>query len=234
MIQLRLYRHPPVRFSPRNSENSQNSQNSLVSPDFPASPNSGICYGRTDPDLDPAAFAEWKDSTVKFLSKDTLFSGSTVWSSPSIRCAKAAQFLSETMSLPVPRIHPGLSEIDFGDWENRTWDELYEDTGSGFREWSDRWWELSIPGGESFSGFQRRVLNSFQEILLSAAASEFQSVEIVSHAGPIRVLISHIENRATEDLFKIKILPGSIHTLNLDPMVPLTSADTISHTLIYP
>ena len=52
------------------------------------------------------------------------------------------------------------------------------------------------PGGESQSSFTERVLESFQSIL----DHRHQAVAIVSHGGPIKVLLRHLNKPIPEKL----------------------------------
>ncbi|MBR6444540.1 MAG: histidine phosphatase family protein [Firmicutes bacterium] len=57
-----------------------------------------------------------------------------------------------------------LREMEFGKYENRTFEELNKDPE--YVAWmSDETGEVPIPGGESINGFKRRVISGFEVVL---------------------------------------------------------------------
>lgn len=56
-----------------------------------------------------------------------------------------------------------LQEMDFGDFENRSAEEMAED--AAYREWVEGKCEGPCPGGESKADFSRRVQKSFADVI---------------------------------------------------------------------
>lgn len=129
----------------------------------------GICYGRLDVDCDdPQATAD--------RLKLQLPAGIPIVSSPLQRALRLAQALS-----PAVRIDHRLSEIDFGTWEGRYWDDIPR---SQIDAWAEDILDFAPPGGESVAMLQTRVLDF-------AAALGGASAAIVTHAGVMRALAGH-------------------------------------------
>lgn len=129
----------------------------------------GICYGRLDIDCDdPRSVA---DELRVRLPGDV-----PVYSSPLRRARKLASALT-----PAVRIDDRLSEIDFGAWEGRRWDDLAR---SEIDAWAADILLFAPPGGESVAALQARVLDF-------ATTLDHPSVAIVTHAGVMRVLVGH-------------------------------------------
>jgi alpha-ribazole phosphatase len=130
----------------------------------------GVCYGRLDVDC--------RDSgEIAADLRSRLPAGISVYSSPLRRALRLARELSP----PAPvRVDPRLSEIDFGAWEGRRWDDIA-------REEIDAWAAdvvgFTPPGGESVAALRARALD-FAASLQSDAA-------IVTHAGVMRALAGH-------------------------------------------
>ena len=59
---------------------------------------------------------------------------------------------------------PLLKEMNFGEFEMKTYDEIKDDVR--YQKWiSDKTFQTSIPGGESKSEFYSRIQNGFEELL---------------------------------------------------------------------
>lgn len=129
----------------------------------------GICYGRLDVDCDDPR-------TVADELRSRLPDGVPLFSSPLQRALKLARELS-----PAVRVDRRLSEIDFGAWEGRRWDDIAR---GEIDAWAADVLSFAPPGGESVAALQARVLDF-------AASLDHESVAIVTHAGVMRVLLGH-------------------------------------------
>ena len=76
----------------------------------------------------------------------------------------------------------GLREMNFGDFEMRTVEDLKQD--AAFVEWMRNSVSACCPGGESFVGVQRRALEAIAPILTSE-----EDVVCVIHGGVIACLM---------------------------------------------
>lgn len=129
----------------------------------------GICYGRLDVDCHGAA-------AVASALKPLLPRGTPVFSSPLRRARQLAEALS-----PNVMVDERLSEIDFGEWEGRRWDDIDR---KQLDAWAGDVLGFTPPGGESVAALQRRALDF-------AASLEQSDVAIVTHAGVMRALVGH-------------------------------------------
>ncbi|MEW6182785.1 MAG: alpha-ribazole phosphatase [Bacillota bacterium] len=81
-----------------------------------------------------------------------------------------------------------LREIDFGEWEGLTRDEIK----ARFPEVSKQWWtrpySTRLPGGETLSEVAARAVGALKQI---AASHKDEQVVVVSHGGVIRASIGH-------------------------------------------
>ena len=127
----------------------------------------GICYGRLDLDLAKGFEQE------AVLAAAVLPSGfQHVYSSPLQRCRKLADYLGFNY-----RLDDRLRELDFGDWEGRSWAEISE---SSFKDWTDNVEAFIFPGGESFAEFQARVEQFLSQLPGGRTL-------LITHAGVIKV-----------------------------------------------
>jgi len=84
----------------------------------------------------------------------------------------------------VPYIeNANFRECSFGDWEEKTYNELKEE--ALYRNWLDKPRKIAPPNGESMEEMEGRVLQAFLEVI-----EEMEQPVIVTHGGPIRFLLT--------------------------------------------
>jgi broad specificity phosphatase PhoE len=110
----------------------------------PAEGAEGRCVGRTDAALSTAGAAPlhilrdgWREAPGRVIA------------SPLARARESAALLAERWSLPV-EVEPRLAEMDFGEWDGRTWADIESADGGRLAEWMAAWVSVPAPGGESF------------------------------------------------------------------------------------
>ena len=74
-----------------------------------------------------------------------------------------------------------LREMDFGDFEGRTYDEMKDDAAYG--AWLDSGGETACPNGESRAAFCERVCHAFEACVDEASARGEALLVIVAHGG---------------------------------------------------
>lgn len=74
-----------------------------------------------------------------------------------------------------------LREMDFGDFEGRTYDEMKDDAAYG--AWLDSGCETACPNGESRAAFCERVCHAFEACVDEASAQGEALLVIVAHGG---------------------------------------------------
>jgi len=63
-----------------------------------------------------------------------------------------------------------------------------------------------VPNGESYTILQKRILEFYNSLNHTAN----KKIVIVSHAGPIRALLAHIQKIDLKDSFTIKVAYGQV------------------------
>ena len=89
-------------------------------------------------------------------------------------------------------VRPALSEMNFGDFQGRTPNEMEDD--AAYRAWVDQWCIPPCPNGESREGYTARVAQAVREIVLAQAAAGDGQVVIVAHGGTIMATLSTFAN----------------------------------------
>jgi len=105
--------------------------------------------------------------------------------SPLRRAVRTAEEVAAATGVPV-LADDGFRETDFGAWEGLTFAEVRERWPSEVTRWlADP--DVAPPGGESFAAVSERVTAALHRVL---AGREGQTVLIVSHVTPIKMLVA--------------------------------------------
>ena len=139
-------------------------------PEVPA----GHCYGRSD----VAAIEADVERVLATLTSQGLPGAMPIYASPLARSAILAQRLS-----PAPAFDARLAEMDFGDWEMRSWDEIPR---AEIDAWSADLLYYRPGGGENVMDVATRVAGFRADI---ARANHAQAL-VICHAGTMRLLHS--------------------------------------------
>jgi broad specificity phosphatase PhoE len=109
-----------------------------------------------------------------------------IYSSDTIRTLETAEIIAARLGLEVNR-DPRLREVNFGEWEGLTRDEINERYAGGFSRW-DACKLIAPTGGESDLAMAERVLEALAEI---ADRNSNDRVLVVTSGGPIRAVQAH-------------------------------------------
>ena len=138
----------------------------------------GRCYGRLDVGLSPTGLAS-ADRLAENLQEVELDS---VYASPRLRAVQTAAALGITLD-----IDDRLCELDFGELEGRTYDEIEREQPELFRRWMETPTLVRFPGGESYAELRGRVAAAVGDVI---AANNDRTVAVVSHGGVIRAALA--------------------------------------------
>lgn len=131
-------------------------------------------------------------------------------SSPRARCLAFAADCARRHRLPLT-VDARWAEMQFGAWEGRTAAELMRSDPralAGF--WRDPL-RHPPPGAEPLQQVRSRVLTAFTELHESAGP-----VLVVTHGGPIRIVLCHVHSRPLERLLDWSVAHGSAHRFVFD------------------
>jgi len=116
-----------------------------------------------------------------------VFPLAVVYSSPLQRAYRTAIPIAQEQALEVQQ-RDALRECDFGTWEGLSRAEVLarspEDT-QHVQKW-ERDTEVAPPAGESFAAMQKRVCAVVEQL---STEHPDQTIALVSHVGPIKVLL---------------------------------------------
>ena len=103
-----------------------------------------------------------------------------VYASPMIRCTQTAGILFPGKKL---NIIDELAECDFGEFENKNYQEL--DGNEHYQSWIDSGGLLPFPGGESREACKSRNLRGFDKAVNGCIRSHVAEAALVIHGGTI-------------------------------------------------
>ena len=121
-----------------------------------------------------------------------------VYTSDLYRTCATSSAIYKAKGLPVIR-RQDLREIGVGQWEHRTWGDIYRTTPEQIDYFSHKPSAWSVPGGEPAAAVLDRMRRGVTEI---AAANEGRTVAIFSHGYAIRLLLGWLQGCDLDDLDK--------------------------------
>lgn len=161
----------------------------------------GTFYGHTDVELG-GNLEEDFNRINRRLPKD----GFVIYSSPSRRCMTLAEKFPETQIVADKR----LMELNFGDWEMKTMEELQS---REFDHWFQNFVDVACPNGESFRELYNRSVAAFDDICKKKQPKNV----IIAHGGVVRALLSHILEFPLKNAFSLYIAFGSVTKIRIKP-----------------
>lgn len=108
-----------------------------------------------------------------------------VYASDLQRAWETAVTIAAPHGLPV-RAETRLREMDFGDWEGLTYEEVQERYPQALAAWEADPLNVAPPGGETLVQVVARVQSLLDDIV---RVHPDQTVLLVGHGGPLRVLL---------------------------------------------
>jgi len=121
--------------------------------------------------------------------------------SPLSSCREFAEVIAQEEEIDL-EINKQFKEIDFGEWEDKTPNEIMKEDGDLLKAWWQSPTQITPPNGEDFYDFSARVLKAYKELL-----QEYQGKRIllVTHSGVIRILLMKILGMQDENLFRLNV-----------------------------
>ena len=174
-----------------------------------------ICYGWTDLDLDPlfktehlpAVLSKFENSRKQnLITEGKKLEFQKIYSSPLQRCRILATEVAIAVGYQKEIIESDLlKEINFGDWEMKSWDEIYSYPQG--KRWFDNYMNERTPNGESFMDLEERLRRFLAEI---GDESKNNDVLVVTHAGAIRAIMLILGRIKRTEIFETKLAYGEL------------------------
>jgi broad specificity phosphatase PhoE len=95
-----------------------------------------------------------------------------------------------------------LRELDFGELEGRTYDEIARERPELYRRWMEQPTRVRFPGGECFDDLRARACAALGEI---RAAHSGAVIAVVTHGGVVRAALADALGLPTERIFALDV-----------------------------
>ena len=123
-----------------------------------------------------------------------------VYTSPLSRSVKTAQAIAKHFNLPV-QIHPGLADIDYGEWQGLT----PEEASQRWPEQIDAWYQhpkhAQIPGGETLADIRQRAMKTVTDL---AEKHTGETIVLVGHTVINRVILLGVLGLGNERFWHLR------------------------------
>jgi broad specificity phosphatase PhoE len=133
---------------------------------------------------------------------------SEVLSSPLQRAIQTAEIIGQAVGIEVAR-DPRLIDFQLGKWTGMTYDDVAKN--EEYQRFIQQPDAERIPGGESLDDIRRRAVSAVEQALADNATGD--AIALVTHAGIIRVLITHYMGSPPANYHRVRVSPGSISIL---------------------
>ena len=133
-----------------------------------------------------------------------------VVASPVRRTLETAEIVAAMLEQNVEVEH-GFAEMEFGDWDGKTFLEVAEEHPEDLDAWLG---SLDVPPGgrgESFRVVEKRVLDGLQRLLDEHGG---KTVVVVTHVTPIKTLVAHTVEAPLSAVFRMELSPASVTVLS--------------------
>jgi broad specificity phosphatase PhoE len=182
----------------------------------------GRCYGTLDVGLSPAGRSQ-AAALARMLASELV---AAVVSSPRVRAVETATAIAEPHALDVGVV-ADLRELDFGELEGRTYDEIAASEPELYAAWMTTPTEVRFPAGESYADLRARSLAAVAAL---RSAHDRETVVAVTHGGVVRAILSDALGTPDELIFRLAVEPGSVSTVEWiegEPLVRCVNLATV-------
>jgi phosphoserine phosphatase len=134
-----------------------------------------------------------------------------IYSSPLSRCiatANAIRYLCGTKMVAID----SLNDIDYGDWQWRSYAEMREQFPDQFETWISAPWLIRFPGGESLQDMVARVANAMR---LALKDHPSETVVMVGHTSINRALLLQLLDQPLSAYWRVLQSPCAINEIEI-------------------
>jgi alpha-ribazole phosphatase len=155
----------------------------------------GRCYGKLDIRLSKRG----REQTLLTARELKTAAINAIYTSTLRRARESAEIVARVLGLEI-YIEERLCEIDFGEFEGLSYDQVAERYPKQYRAWMETPTEITFPGGENFMQMRRRVLQATADIRSSHVG---QTVAIVAHGGVCRIILAEALQMPPRNIFSL-------------------------------
>ena len=135
-----------------------------------------------------------------------------IYSSPLSRAVKTAEAVAWHFSLMV-QVHPGLIDIDYGQWQGLTPGEAKERWPEAINAWYNAPHKALIPGGETLDELRRRAEETVKDL---ATRHEGDTIALVGHTVINRVIMLSVLGLRNDHFWRLRQDTCAINVFEVD------------------
>ncbi len=102
------------------------------------------------------------------------------------RAVETAEIINNGRNVPFEK-RKNFRELHFGDWEGGHYKALKQKYPDEFTKWAEDWKNFTIPKGESFQAFYKRVERELDDVI--AQTPEENTILLVTHNGVMSAVL---------------------------------------------
>ncbi|HKB92791.1 MAG TPA: histidine phosphatase family protein [Gaiellaceae bacterium] len=184
----------------------------------------GRCYGSLDIGLSSRGRRR-AQLLARTLDRIPL---TAVYTSPRSRAFQTARPLAAVHGLTAI-VDEALREIDFGEFEGRSYDEIQLAAPALYRAWMETPTRVHFPDGESYEILRRRALAAMHAIRRRHAG---ETAAIVSHGGILRSMLADCLAMPDEAIFRLDQSYGGLSVIDWLDAAPLVRVVNAQPTMV--
>lgn len=165
--------------------------------------------GQADVPLNETGIAQAAATGLRVAARWT---PTAVYTSPLSRAVKTAEAIAKLFDLPV-QAHPGLIDIDYGEWQGLTPDEARQHWPEQVDNWYHHPERAIIPGGETLTGLRTRLMLAVKEL---AARHAGETIVLVGHTVINRIILLGVLGLGNERFWHLKQDTCAINVFEVD------------------
>jgi probable phosphoglycerate mutase len=138
-----------------------------------------------------------------------------ILASPLRRARQTADAVARRTGVEA-RVCEGLVDIDYGQWQGLTPDEVAQRWPRELGAWYESPETARIPGGETLAGVQERALRAVREACARRHSNPSDSVVMVGHTVVNRLILLGVLGSPLNSFWRLKQDPCAINLLEFD------------------
>ncbi len=168
-----------------------------------------VYYGSTDCDINSTGVLQAEKLSEFFKNIDL----DIIISSDLKRAYHTAQIIKGDRNIDIVK-DERLREINFGDWENRTFIDIRENDPENYKIWTKNWLDIKFPNGESYMEFASRIEKAFFDII--EKYKNYNNILITSHNGTLSSLLCTAIDAGQKNFWRFKIEHGTYTMISVN------------------
>lgn len=126
-----------------------------------------------------------------------------VWASSSQRTIESARIIANES---IIKTDTRFRELNFGQWEGLDYLTIEKEYPLQWKAWGADWQQYSLPGGESFMDFYKRVEYAWMDLKNKMLMGKKEkNILLVVHGGTVKVIQLIEKKLPLQDFWQIKI-----------------------------